>query len=76
LVGKIELTGDTALTLTVIGLIRGGLEVPLYINYEIGPSTQLGSKNNTSGDLVCQACIGVYDGYDAQFVIFFFFFFE
>jgi len=65
--GQIDLTVDAGATLTALGVIRGGLEGDLYVNYLIGPDTQLGSiVNATTGDLECKACIGVYYGTEDQ----------
>jgi len=61
------LTVDAGATVTALGVIRGGLEADVYLNYAIGPDTQMGSISNaTSGELVCKACVGVYYGYDPQ----------
>jgi len=65
LTGKVELLVDLEVFITVVGLVRGGVSGDVYLNYEVGPETQIGTRL-VNGTTTCQACIGVYYGYDTQ----------
>lgn len=62
-----DVEAELGVDLQIKNALRGGVTGAAYFQYSIGPQTYLGGRNSTSGELLCEACIGVYASNEAGY---------